>query len=140
MNQLNRFRILALRISLGAVAVTGATLSFLDTRIAKGLVLGGLASTLAFWLSARNAERTLVSLDKAKPTVRKWMVVRLAFYALALRTGYQLDPGGLRGFWGAAAGLLMGHLVVRLVGYMGWDFEVGSPNSEFRIQNSEFRR
>jgi len=95
---------------LGAVvlAMCGVGTAWFDTVAAVGLVLGGLAGLLGFWLLASRVER-LRGRVPARPG-RFWFVwttVRLGLYAAVLLGGWRLDPERLYALMAAAIGLVL---------------------------------
>jgi uncharacterized membrane protein len=89
--------------------------------------MGGVAGTLAFWLTAMRLERVANSgQGKLKwPTVRL-SVFSIVIYAVTLWRANALDPTGVTGLLAAAGGLFIVRLVVIVLGITGWDQPKGS--------------
>ncbi len=132
---------MVVRWSLSLTGVAAVLAVLFDVVVAKGVLLGGLASVLGFWIVARETDRATREplleggknevetpgtdgLESAPPRVtlpRKWFALRMLLYTGALVKGYSLDPVYLRGFAAAAVGLMVVRLVVTVVGVTGWD-------------------
>ena len=100
---------------------------------AQGLLGGGLASVFGFHmirLGAQKVERLSGGGIKWLPSL--WVLLRLSAYLLALAKGYSLDTAQARGLFGAAAGLLLAHLVTAAVGVSGLDMRTGSRSHDGR--------
>jgi hypothetical protein len=94
-----------------------------DPAFARGFVLGGSVRLVGFCLAVWAAQVAVQSLDRVNWSFRKWVVVRMLCYALALYKAYTFDIVHLRGFWGAVVGLMVVRLAVTLVGITGWDLK-----------------
>jgi hypothetical protein len=116
-----RFRNLVIRLSLGVTGVAGICAFPINAAFAKGVVMGGLASTLGFSILARNIEVANAPPDRVKFGTRKWLAARMLVYSLTLLAAYRVDAAHLWGFLGAALGLLVVRLTVTFVGVTGWD-------------------
>ena len=130
---------LLLTIGAGGVAVP------FDTSVAKGIIMGGIVSTLGFALMARDASaiREIAregqvanpGRDRVKSGFRKLPTLRMLCYLGVLVGAYRLDaercagtvtPGELRVFFGAAGGLFAVRIIVTLVGMTGRDLKSGA--------------
>jgi len=121
---LKRFRLMAVRASLLLTAVAAFGAYLVNAALGKGVLIGGVGGTLAFWLMARSLER-LAGLDahRVKWYAAKWTFLRWGIYAAVLVRAYHWDPDGLHGFWGAAAGLMIVRAVAALLGLTGLDMK-----------------
>ena len=127
METVRRFRSWVVRLALAFTAASAGVAYPWNAVLAKGLLLGGIASILGFWLVTRNAEVANPPEDGVKSRPRKWLSIRaaarMAVYALALIVARNLDPLHLYGFFGAAAGLMVVRVAVAVVGVTGWDLK-----------------
>jgi len=123
---LRRMRLMAVQLAL-ALTVAGGGVAFLfDKTVALGLLMGGVAGVVAFWIVAVWTEKLATA---AKPGVYlravRWSLIRLVIYALTLWRAYLLDPETMRGLFAAAAGLFIIRLVVVFLGLTGLDLKQG---------------
>lgn len=123
MEVVRRFRLSVVLSSLSVIAVMLVLATPFDKALAKGVLLGGVASCAAFWLSARSAEWTLSGNRSASYAIVGWTFIRLVVYAVVLGKAYSYDPDHWRGFFGAVAGLSVIYVMVALIGYTGWDLK-----------------
>lgn len=137
------FRLIVVQSSLLLTGAASAFSLLFDAVAAKGILLGGLAGVLGFWIVARETDRATRepltnprndevanpgtdTLKSARPRVtlpRKWFALRMLLYTGALVKGYTLDPVYLRGFLGVAGALMIVRLVVTVIGITGWDLK-----------------
>ena len=89
--------------------------------IGKGIVIGGLAGALGFWMMARNAS-ILTSIPKEEISFRvyRWTFARMVLYATALLFAYRVDSDGQEALLGAAGGLFIARAVMLAVGIAAW--------------------
>jgi hypothetical protein len=128
-----RFRLVVVKGSLLLTLAAAVVIIFFDAIAAKGVVIGGLASTLGFWIMARNLELANKSGNTLKFAAYAWLVIRMVLYTAVLVKGYSLDAPGLHGFFGAAGGLFTVRLVVTVLGMTGLDLEKGDwEDGEYR--------
>jgi hypothetical protein len=128
-----RFRLLVVKGSLLLTFAVAGLVFIFDATAAKGMLIGGLASTLGFWIMARNLELANKSGNRLKFAAYAWLVIRMALYTAVLVKGYSLDAPGLHGFFGAAGGLFTVRLVVTVLGLTGLDLEKG------KLEDGEYR-
>ena len=122
MEPLKRFRMLVVRITLALTAIAGIGGWAFDPTVGKGLLAGGIGGVLAFWLTALTIEKLAVGpKEKARRHAYTWTAVRLLIYTCVLVRAYTWDPDALRGFLGAAAGLLIVRAVTVTLGLTGLD-------------------
>ncbi len=125
METLRRFRVLAVRLSLlvTAIAALAGGLA-VDLMVAKAILMGGIAGTLVFWVTALKVERlAILPAGKVKSSAYRWSFLRLAVYVVVLIRGYMMDPEGLRGLLGAAGGILIIRVVLVFLGLTGLDLK-----------------
>lgn len=108
LESLKEFRLTVTRFTL-LLAVAGATASWpMSPVAAKGILMGGLAGTIGFWITARNVGVLATpGAEKIELYAFKWTLVRLAFYALAVYKGYTLDPERYHGLIAAVIGIFL---------------------------------
>jgi len=117
-------RLMAVRLSLMLVMAAAAVAFVFDRVVAHGLLLGGVAGVLAFWIVAVRLEKLASQSGNRVYTFSAWLsAVQLALYALALGRAYWLDRETLRGFVAAAVGLFIIRVVVVLLGLTGLDLK-----------------
>jgi len=124
------------RYALLATGVTSVLALLLGASGAQGVLLGGISASVLFWISSRGAENALrrvhensvemPGMNRVKLAAFGGFAVRMLVYGVALYKGYTLDPAGLRGFWGVAAGLLMVRVAVTIIGVTGLDLKKAS--------------
>jgi len=125
-----RFRLMAVRLSLGLTAAGGLVGMWLDKAAGWGVLVGGVTGVLVFWIIARQAERlAIIGSDKVKGIVYRWTVLRMGLYGLALWKGYDLDTVSYHGVMGAVAGLLIIHFILLFLGLTGLDLKAGGDKT-----------
>ncbi len=130
MNPLPTFRLLAVRIAL-ALTLLAALIVYptVGRPATVGLLMGGIAGTLVFWVTARQLEKLAMQTDNALYSVPvKWRLAGLAVYAVVLVRGYTLDREGLTGLVAACAGLFAIRVAVVLLGVTGLDLPKEEDN------------
>ncbi len=124
MSTLRTFRLLAVRLALIVTAVLAGVLWPFSPIAAKGLLGGGIAGVLAFWVLALRFEKVAPGQGvHVQYTPLRWAVLRLALFAIVLFWAYTLDRETFHGFGGAAAGLFVMQVVMALLGLTGWDLK-----------------
>ena len=120
---LKRFRLLAVRMAL-LLTFISAVISYalLGKIVAHGLLLGGIAGIVAFWITAVRIEK----LAKMHPKKLKWntatlTIFRCAIYVVTLWQAYTLDKVNMRGFIASVAGIFIIRLVILIIGLTGID-------------------
>ena len=123
METLIRFRLLVVRFSLLLVTITALLCYFLfGVVVAKGVLGGGIAATLAFWIMARSAQKFASSAPgQIKSSVYRGTFFRMLLYGVTLAWAYTLDKETLRGLMGAVGSLFLPRLVVIFFGMTGLD-------------------
>jgi hypothetical protein len=125
MNTLKRFRLMAVRLSLALSIFLAAITYFLADRIiAQGLLIGGIAGTLAFWLLSLRVEKLATAPPgEIKLTALRWSALRYLIYGVALYRAHALDSETYHAFIAAAAGLLIIHVVLVFLALTGIDMQ-----------------
>lgn len=113
MNMLKDLSRQALWIGLATVAAAALFGFSFNVAAGAGLLLGGVAGTVGFWLMAHRLERLeFARADRIQMAVYRWMAFRMVFYAMALGVGYLLDRTRMYGLVGAAAGILLARMAL----------------------------
>lgn len=122
MEALKQFRLAVVRYTLIATAVCAAGAWFWDAAAAMGLLMGGLAGAVGFWITGYNVQ-ILASpgTDKLNYYAFKWTFVRLFFYALAVSKAYTLDREGYRGLVAAVLGIFLVQVVMVAIAFTTLD-------------------
>lgn len=123
METFRRFRLIAVRLSLLITILCAAVLYvFFGRIVAHGLLLGGIAGTLLFWITAVRTEK----LAKTSSKRLKWntsglMIFKYMVFSVTLWQSYNLDKETMRGFIASAAGIFIINLVLLILGLTGLD-------------------
>ncbi len=123
MDPIKRFQTYVIRIALVVTIVASCAAFFVDAAAGKGVAMGGLAAVLGFWVLVRNTGLAIPSDNRVKSRTRRWIAARFLLYGLVLVAAYRMDREQLRGFFGAAVGLLSIRLAITVVGVTGWDLK-----------------
>jgi hypothetical protein len=130
MEAVKRFRSYVVRLALALTAVAACAALAVDMTVAKCVAMGGLAGVLGFWVLVRHTEFAISSADGVQSRTRRWIsrtqqgvAARFVLYGLVLVAAYRMDREELRGFFGAAVGLLIIRLAITVVGVAGWDLK-----------------
>lgn len=122
METLRRTRTLAVRISLLLIAA-GAGLAYpWSAIVAQGILLGGIAGVLAFWILALRVEKLAAGAENSLQAFSfKWTAVRMALYFLALGKAFYLDRVEYTGLMAAVAALFVIRIVMIFLAFTGLD-------------------
>lgn len=124
MEVLIRFRLMCVRLSLLLTAVLAFSATFLSRPAALGVLMGGLAGTVVFWIGARRTERVAQRDPRGlKWHAYGWALMQTAVYALILYRGITLDPESYHGLLGAVAGLFLIRVAAVFLGITGLDLK-----------------
>lgn len=118
---LRRFRLLSVRWGLSASVLAAAVAFPISLVAAKGILAGGMAGVLAFWLTAYRMEKVASRGGDALRSLAGYTVVRLSIYAAVLYWAYALNKESPVGLLSAAGGLYIIRLVQIILGLTGWD-------------------
>ena len=128
METLRSFRLLAVRLSLLLTAVAAGIAAIFGWPAVQGVLMGGIAGTLAFWLTARQVEKLATGgKSKVYSVPLGWRFLEMLIYILVLARAYTLDREALSGFLGAVAGLFIIRAVIVLLGVTGLDLKDQGP-------------
>jgi len=119
-------RLIAVQLGL-ALTVAAAGVSYLfDRTVALGLLMGGVAGVVAFWIVAVRVEKLASGPKRSVYSFSfRWSLIGLAIQAIALWRAFLLDRETMRGMLAAAAGLFIIRLVVAFLGFTGLDLKEG---------------
>ena len=122
METLTRFRLTVVRYTLLLTAVCAGVAWPFNPVVSKGLLLGGLAGAVGFWVNAF-VVRKLAQPEGNRLTyvAFKWTIVRLFFYALAIYKAYTLDREHNYGLIAAVLGIFLVQLVMITIAFTGAD-------------------
>ena len=118
---LRRFRTAAVRLSLLIMMVMAAAAYMLvDAAAAQGVLLGGIAGVLGFWIIGVRLEKlATIARGKVHFAALTWTSLRFLLYGAALIRAYMIDREELHGMLGAVAGILVIHFVMIFMGLTG---------------------
>ncbi|MFP4173112.1 MAG: ATP synthase subunit I [Candidatus Hydrogenedentota bacterium] len=117
-----QFRLLTVQLTTLATVVCAALALVFDRALAHGVLLGGIAGALSFWLMARRIGKVASEApSKLQSTAFRWTLVRIALYGVVLYRAYTLDVDTGYGLIGAAGGLFLVKLAMILLGAAGLD-------------------
>lgn len=118
---LRRFRIAAVRLSLLVTIVMAAAAYLLvDGAAAQGVLLGGVAGVLGFWIIGVRLEKLAnIAPEKIHFFALTWTSFRFLLYGAALVRAFMIDREELHGLLGAVAGILVIHFVMIFMGLTG---------------------
>jgi len=119
-------RLMAVQLALTLTVAAGGVAFLFDKTVALGLLMGGVAGVVAFWIVAVWTEKLATRSKRGVYflTVR-WSLIRLGIYAVTLWRAYLLDRETMRGLFAAAVGLFIIRLVVVFLGLTGLDLKQG---------------
>jgi hypothetical protein len=110
---LNTFRVAVARYTLLLAFVCAAAAWPFDPNASKGVLLGGFAGVVGFWITARNMSvLTTPGAEKLELYAFKWALVRLACYGAAISLAWTFDRASYRGLIGAVLGILLVQVVM----------------------------
>lgn len=113
---------MTVKYSLAFLAVAGAIAFYFNAIVAQGLLLGGLAGVVAFWIMALRVEKLAQQpANRVQSEIFKGMAIRMLIYALSLGRAYYLDTESMYGLLAAVLGLFVTHLVMIILGITGLD-------------------
>lgn len=116
-----RFRLAAVRSALLVTAVmAGAAYALINPTVAQGVLLGGIAGVLGFWLMAVRLEKLAnMAPGKVHFAALTGTFLRFILYGAALFRAYTLDREDMHGLLGAVAGILVIRFVTVFMGITG---------------------
>ena len=120
---LQRFRLAAVRLSLFiTIVIAVAAYVLVDAAAAQGVLLGGIAGVLGFWIIGVRLEKLAnIAPGKVHFAALTWTSLRFLLYGAALVRAYMIDREDLHGLLGAVAGILVIHFVMVFMGLTGME-------------------
>jgi hypothetical protein len=107
------FRVAVARYTLLLASVCAAAAWPFDPNVSKGVLLGGFAGTIGFWITARNmGVLTTPGAEKLELYAFKWALVRLGCYGAAISLAFTFDREDYHGLIGAVAGIFLVQIVM----------------------------
>lgn len=128
---IRRFRIVAVRVTLTIVVLLAAGAWLIDLQAAQGVLLGGIAGALGFWIMAIRLEKlTTMKPSKVKFAALTWSAYRYLLYGLVLYKAFTLDRETYHGLLGALAGIMTIRFVLVAIGSMGIGMPAATASDE----------
>lgn len=128
---IRRFRMVAVRLTLIIVALEAAVAWLIEPRAAQGVLLGGIAGVLGFWVMAVRLEKiTRVKPSKVKVAALTWSTYRYLLYGAVLYKAFTLDTESYTGLLGALVGIMTIRFVLVAVGAFGLDLKATPEDEE----------
>lgn len=122
LDSIKRFRLLVVRLTLILTFALAAASWFYDPRTAQGVLLGGIAGTLGFWIIAVRLEKVVrMKPEKVQFAALTWSAYRYALYGAVLYKTFTLDKNTYHGLIGGLIGIMIIRLVLVIVGTTGLD-------------------
>ena len=126
---IRRFRMLAVRATLMVVMLLAAGAWLIEPRAAQGVLLGGIAGVLGFWIMAIRLEKlTRMKPAKVKFAALTWSAYRYLLYGAVLYKAFTLDRETYSGLIGALVGIMTIRFV--LVAVVSFGLGQDSTSSE----------
>ena len=127
-----RFRLMTVRITLVLTVLVAAIAFFFDRVVAHGVLLGGFAGTVGFWIMAVRLEKVAFRVqEKVRFFALTWTFYRYALYGIVFFRAYTLDKESMHGLLGALLGILIIHFVLVFLGITGADLSTrNNPERE----------
>jgi len=124
MNVIKRFRLSVIKYSIIVVAISSLIALYFNTIIAHGILVGGLAAALGFWVFTIKLQKVASAPSASvQSAVLKLALFRYGLYAAALIRGYTLDPDSMFGLLGAVLGIFIIRFVTIFHGFSGVDLK-----------------
>lgn len=122
LHTLKTFRLMTVRLALVMTALLTAAGLIFDRTLGLGVLLGGLAGVVAFWITAWQVAKVAADNPQVvQLSAFRWTAVRMAIYAIILYRAYMLDTESGYGLIGAAGGLFVVKLAMFILGLTGLD-------------------
>lgn len=119
---LRRFRLMAVRLSMIIVMILFALALLIDRVTAQGVLIGGIAGILGFWVIAIRLEKVAREKpSKVQYATLTWSFYRYGLYGLVLYKAFTLDKETYHGLLGALVGIYVIQLVLRYLAITGRD-------------------
>lgn len=113
MEPLNTFRVAVARYTLLLAFICAVAAWPFDPNASKGVLLGGFAGTIGFWITARNMSvLTTPGAAGLEVYAFKWALVRLGCYGAAISLAWTFDRETYHGLIAAVLGILLVQVVM----------------------------
>lgn len=123
---LSSMRRMAVAVALAALFAAALIAVFFSRIVAQGLLLGGIAGVLAFWIQSLRVEKLArATPDKVEFAIVKWTFFRMFLYAVTLWRAYLLDRESMHGLLAAVAGLFFIQFALIFLAFTGLDLKLG---------------
>jgi hypothetical protein len=127
---LKRFRLTTVGLSLLVTLVFAGVAWFIDPVAAQGVLLGGFAGILGFWIIAIRLEKVVhLNPEKVQFAALTYSTMRFAMYGLVLYKTFTLDRENMHGLIGGLVGIMTIRFVLVFVGVTGLDKRVRKSTS-----------
>lgn len=125
-----RFKYRFVRICSFLILLLAAGAWSWDEAAGQGVLLGGGAGLIGFWLMARAVEQIAINKpEKLRIAVMRWTVFRMGLYGAAFVTAFGLDREQTHGLLGAVVGFLAIRAVLTYLGLTSHGIvSVGTPS------------
>ena len=124
---LRKFRRTAVRLALSITALMAAATFPFHRVAAQGILLGGFAGVLGFWIIAVRLQKlALKPQQNVKFAALTMTGYRFALYGVVLYRAYALDREDYTGLLGAMAGIMVIRFVLIYLGLTGIDLKAKS--------------
>ena len=131
---LKRFRVLAVGLTLLVSIFIAATSWFFNPVLAHGVLLGGLAGVLGFWIIAIRLEKiALLNPEKVQFAALTWSAYRFALYGIVLYKTFTLDEEKYHGLIGGLIGIMVIRFVLVFIGATGLDKRLWKNDSSGKV-------
>jgi hypothetical protein len=119
---IRRFRLMAVRGTVLLTAIVAVAAYFYDPLAAQGVLLGGIAGTLGFWIIAVRLEKIVLQKPQnVKVAALTMSTLRFAMYGAVLYKTFSLDRENYVGLIGGVIGIMLIRLVLVVVAVFGLD-------------------
>ena len=130
LSSIKRFRLLAVRLALLGTFLITVPSWFYDPRMAQGVLLGGIAGVLGFWIIAVRLEKIVhVKPEKVQFAALTWSAYRFALYGAVLYKTFTLDRETYHGLIGGLIGIMIIRAVLVFVAVTGMDKPASTGNT-----------
>lgn len=136
-----RFRRLSVRFGLLAtMALAAGAYGLFSADAAQGVLLGGLAGVLGFWIIAIRLEKlATMTPQKVHFAALTWTSFRFLLYGAVLLRAYFLDREQYHGIIGAVVGILVIRFVMIAIGITNADRPAGNKTAASNTGDTEPR-
>lgn len=136
-----RFRHLSVRFGLlTTMALAAGAYGLFSADAAQGVLLGGLAGVLGFWIIAIRLEKlATMKPQKVHFAALTWTSFRFLLYGAVLLRAFYLDREHLHGIIGAVVGILVIRFVMIAIGLTNADRPAGKETAASDTGDTEPR-